>query len=148
MLASLLVGWFVCLSVEWTACFLIGWLYGLFGLSAGLHKNYWMDFHKTWVEDRSALTFGADPDKGMHWGIISLLCEIQHFLTFCWFIEVNAHIVLHNLRTNWCILLLKCIEHNMHFFLPSVEFFTLKYWFLPNALMKIKWLMRGWEKRL
>lgn len=48
--------------------------------------------------------------------------------------------------TNWCIMLLKCIEHHTQFFLPSVESVTLRYWFLPNALMKIKWLMRGWER--
>lgn len=60
--------------------------------------------------------------------------------------DVNAYIVLHNLRTNWCIMLLKCIEHHTQFFLPSVESVTLRYWFLPNALMKIKWSMRGWER--
>ena len=39
----------------------------LVGLSAGLHKSYWTDFHKIWIEDGSwvkeDLTFGADPDK-------------------------------------------------------------------------------------
>lgn len=31
-------------------CLFICWLAGL---SVGLHKNYWTDFHKTWVEDVS-----------------------------------------------------------------------------------------------
>ena len=35
------------------------------GLSARLHKNYWRDFPKTWIEDEfQPLTFGEDLDKG------------------------------------------------------------------------------------
>lgn len=40
----------------------------LVGLSATLHKHYWTDFHRTWMEDGpgpewTPSTFGADPNK-------------------------------------------------------------------------------------
>lgn len=75
----------------------------------------------------------------------SLVKKDKMQLTNVWLKQcvTSVHILFF---TNWCIMLLKCIEHHTQFFLPLVESVTLRYWFLPNALVKIKWLMRGWER--
>ena len=57
--------WIQAATNNYNQCLFACWLVGL---SAGLHKTYWMDFSETWMEDESeqtTLTFGTGTDPGI-----------------------------------------------------------------------------------
>lgn len=45
----------------------------LVGLSEGLHRNYWTDFHRTWMEKRTHLILVKWQRKGQIQGFLSLI---------------------------------------------------------------------------
>ena len=71
----------------------------LVGLSIGLHKNYYTDFHETWMEDVSRPRI--DPDKGKDPRALAGICSTDCFSCFLMFIFDYSHLYCFT-DTVWC----------------------------------------------